>query len=303
MFDLQCPPTDQVVTAGSELEVCGQVNQAPFESSFHADLIAGDSGPSLSPGPSDPQVDMGIENGRFDRQLPPWNGSGDSVILLIRLVEQNGKTDGLAARKLAFEGGPSPSPSPTTPPDVWTPPNAADGKDPRTTALAFVESVLQWNRDRVHAETSSEGHGQAFVQLWNEDMTTTFTPETAESVLLQQADSEWVVFHAESGLFDVTCPSNRQDGLVTSSPVEICGTFSQPPAGWIVQATVEYAESNLQPSEAESSADLPVNGQSFHGYIDLSSTYAGEDVSVKIRVYSGSGATLGIYARRFVNTP
>ena len=303
MFDLQCPSLRQdIIVAGSEQEVCGQVNQAPFEASFHADLVSGDTAsPELSPGPSDPEIDMGIENGRFDGQLPPWNGSGDSVILIVRLVEQNGKTDGLAARKLALEGGSSPSPAAAAPPDqaVWTPANVSDGGDPQTAALAFAENVLQWNRDRVHVETSSESSSQAYVELWNEDMTMTFTPDLATALLLEKGE-QWTVLHAETGLLDITCPSQRQDVIVTSSPVEICGTFSQPPAGWIVQATVEYAASNLQPSEAESSADLPVNGQQVHGWIDLISTYSGEDVSLKIRVYSGTGHTLGLFARRFV---
>ena len=43
--------------------------------------------------------------------------------------------------------------------------------------------------------------------------------------------------------------------------------------------------------------------QNFHGHVPLISTYVGQDVSVQIRVYSGSGALLGMYARRFITTP
>jgi hypothetical protein len=43
-----------------------------------------------------------------------------------------------------------------------------------------------------------------------------------------------------------------------------------------------------------------VRGQDFHGSFKLNATYLDGDVSLQIKVYSGSGTTLGLYARRFV---
>jgi hypothetical protein len=175
--------------------------------------------------------------------------------------------------------------------------------------LAFAQDVMGWDPRRVHVRETTTGTTTEAVDLWNLDMTSTFTPALATTLVMDRSTGVWVVLHVESGLFDVTCPSPRQDVLVTASPggsptiQKVCGTFTQPPAGWIVQATIEQAGSNLQPSKTQSTADVTGSGQEFIGSIRLNSTYAGQDVSLQIRVYSGSGATLGLWARRFVTAP
>jgi hypothetical protein len=199
---------------------------------------------------------------------------------------------------------------------VWYPPinSAAAGADPRAAGLAFAGQVLGWNPDHVHVEVQQASGSQAYVSLWNRDMTTTFTRQTATSLLMEKqqptADSGpmWTVFHAESGLFDVTCPSQRQDVLVATTPpgttggtisVDVCGTFAQPPAGWVVEAGLRYADSNLQSPLVLWSEALSVQGTDFHSQRPLMAPSVHKDISLEIRVYSGSGATLGLYARRF----
>jgi hypothetical protein len=190
---------------------------------------------------------------------------------------------------------------------VWRPidhPQSAN--TPERAALLFAHEIMGWDPARVHLETSTPGGGFTIVRLWNTDMTTTFTPDVGITLTMTPVDALWSVARVESGLFDVTCPSQRQDVIVTTKPdatpgsVPICGRFSQPPAGWVVTATVEYAGSDLHASEAQSSADIPITGRDFRGSIPLTASYAGKDVSVRIEVRSGSGTMLGIYARRFV---
>jgi hypothetical protein len=71
-----------------------------------------------------------------------------------------------------------------------------------------------------------------------------------------------------------------------------------PPAGWSISATIEYAGSELQGSEAQSRADIPVTGSQFRGPLRLIASYLGEDVSLAITVDSGSGHVLGMFAER-----
>ena len=63
-------------------------------------------------------------------------------------------------------------------------------------------------------------------------------------------------------------------------------------------ATVEYAASELQPSEAQNGTNPVIAGRAFKGTIVLTATYADADVTLAIRLFSGSGATLGIDVRR-----
>jgi hypothetical protein len=131
-----------------------------------------------------------------------------------------------------------------------------------------------------------------------------FTPQIAMQIDLQRFANEagsavWVVTRAQSGLMDVRCPPPGQDTLIPGAPVHICGGFSQPPSGWTMNATIEYAASELQPSEAQSGASPVIAGRAFKGTIVLHASYADSDVTLSIRLLSGSGATLGLDARRF----
>jgi hypothetical protein len=181
---------------------------------------------------------------------------------------------------------------------TWIPPQDVDATTPDATALAFASQVLGWRPDRVIDRREGTGD-EALVSMWNEDMTSPLTPGTETTLRMHRGATGWVVLDVTTALFDVTCPSPREDVIVTTEPVEICGTFAQQPSGYIVKATLEYAGSDLNGSEAQSTADIPVQGQTFHGNLDLIATYANSDVTLQIRVYSGSGHTLGLYVRRF----
>jgi hypothetical protein len=124
------------------------------------------------------------------------------------------------------------------------------------------------------------------------------------------AGGSWSVMHAETGVLNVTCPSNMQDGLIITDrngrpTMEICGTLTQSNSGWTVQATVEYADSNLQPSEAESTGEIPVQGTDVHGWLPLNSTYAYPSsnlVSVQVQVLDQNMNVIAEFARTLVTT-
>src|SRR2546423_653965 len=168
-------------------------------------------------------------------------------------------------------------------------------------ALAFASHVLQWAPSRTVVHGSRVAGGHARVTLWNEDMGR-FSPQIGLNVDLQRfsqgAREVWVVTRAQSGLMDVRCPSPRQDVLLPGAPINVCGRLSQPPSGWTMDATVEYAASELQPSEAQNGTNPVIAGRAFKGTIVLTATYADADVTLAIRLFSGSGATLGIDVRR-----
>ena len=244
--------------------------------------------------------------GDYSKQVPYHvDTTQRGTVVVFEASAENGQPVNVVRIPVTLEANPAQPPASGT--TVWRPiDDPSKGGAVDTSALLFAHEIMGWNSSKVHLETSGGGSDGVQVQLWNKDITTQFTPELATTLTMQQVAGMWSVIHASSGLFDVTCPSIRQDVIVTTNPdgspasVPICGTFGRPTAGWVVTATLEYADSDLHASEAQAQADLPVNGQDFRGSIPLTATYVGQDVAVRIEVRSGSGTMLGIYARRFI---
>jgi immunoglobulin-like protein involved in spore germination len=197
--------------------------------------------------------------------------------------------------------------------DVWTPPSS-DATDPQKTAIAFARDVMGWAPDKVHLGPVDSG-SQIALDMWNSDLTSTFTHDTATTLIMHTSPTQggtpaWSVMHAEIGVLDVTCPSNMQDALIPTdrngqSTMEICGTLAQSNPNWTVQATVEYAASNLQPSEAESTGEIPVQGTDVHGWLPLTSTYAypkGSLASLQVQVLDQNKNVIAEFARTLVTT-
>jgi len=194
--------------------------------------------------------------------------------------------------------------------DVWTPPSS-DATDPQKTAIAFARDVMGWAPNDVRIGPIGNAD-QIAVDIWNTSLTSTFTHETATTLVMHTtpAGGSWSVMHAETGVLDVTCPSNMQDALIPTdrngqSTMEICGTLAQSNPNWTVQATVEYAASNLQPSEAESAGEIPVQGTDVHGWLPLTSTYAypkGSLASLQVQVLDQNKNVIAESARTLVTT-
>jgi hypothetical protein len=195
--------------------------------------------------------------------------------------------------------------------DVWIPSSSGDAADPQKTAFAFARDVMGWapNDERVGPIGSGD---QIAVDIWNTSLTSTFTHQTATTLVMHttSAGGSWSVMRVETGVLDVTCPSNMQDGLIITDrngrpTMEICGTLAQSNSGWTVQATVEYPSSNLQPSEAESTGEIPVQGTDVHGWLPLISTYAypkSSLASVQVQVLDQNKNVMGEFARTLVTT-
>jgi hypothetical protein len=173
---------------------------------------------------------------------------------------------------------------------------------PEQTATEFARLIVGWPGDRIRVHDVSTIGDASVVTLWDTGMSATFASNVALVVDLQRIGGMdpplWDVVRVGSGLMRVTCPSPRQDTIQPEAPLEICGELSTPPAGWRISATVEYAGSELQGSEAQSTADIPVTGSQFRGPLSLIASYLGEDVSLAITVDSGSGHVLGMFAER-----
>jgi hypothetical protein len=68
---------------------------------------------------------------------------------------------------------------------------------------------------------------------------------------------------------------------------------------------VEYAASNLQPSEAESTGEIPVQGTDVHGWLPLTTTYAypkGSLASLQVQVLDQNKNVIAEFARTLVTT-
>jgi hypothetical protein len=195
--------------------------------------------------------------------------------------------------------------------DVWIPTSSGDAADPQKTAVAFARDVMGWAPNDVRVGPIGNGD-QIAADIWNTSLTSTFTHATATTLVMHTmpAGGSWSVMHAETGVLNVTCPSNMQDGLIITDrngrpTMEICGTLTQSNSGWTVQATVEYADSNLQPSEAESTGEIPVQGTDVHGWLPLNSTYAYPSsnlVSVQVQVLDQNMNVIAEFARTLVTT-
>jgi hypothetical protein len=226
---------------------------------------------------------------------------------------------------------PGPSPSESTPPSperfpgIWPVANneglsqlSSDvgagrrtyATDPEREAAAFAQQMLLWEQPSVTPlAVTGPGEDSAAMMVSNPAFG---APSGQTSVVLDLrrltgAESEplWVITRAQSGLMDVRCPSPRQDTLlITDSsgsflPQQICGDLSQPPAAdWTVTATLEYAGSELQPSEAQQQAGIGIRGQHFGGMIELTHSFEGDDVALKVVLTAGDGSILGMFAER-----
>ena len=302
---LEHPGIDQTVS--SPVTISGTADV--FEANVSIRIIAGE-GTVIADTYATATCGTGCR-GTYTKDVPyTLDHRETGVIEVFEASAKDGSPLNVVRIPVTLEPSVSSSPLPTTWDGVWRPDyttaGRAAGADPPAAAVAFAQDILGWDPQKVHVEERNPGPNPE-VDLWNTDMTTTFPREIAEILVMKQVDTEWTVWHAESGLFDVTCPSPRADLVATEvngavAPTEICGSFTQAPAGWIVKATLEYSDSSLQPSEAQATADIPVNGRDFHGSIPLTATYGGADVAVMIRVYSGSGAALGVWARRYTTT-
>jgi hypothetical protein len=300
---LEQPEIGDVIT--SPVTISGTANV--FEATVSIRIIAGE-GSLLADTSTTASCGTGCR-GQYSESVPfTVDHRQPGTIMVFESSAETGQPTNVVRIPVTLE--PSSTGQPTEWDGVWRPDytNAGTeaGADPRTAALAFASDILSWDPARVHVEERNPGPNPE-MDLWSLDMTTSFPRDLATVLVMKQVGTEWTVWHAESGLFDVTCPSPRADVLETGAtdgsitPTEICGAFTTPPAGWIVKGTVEYADSSLQPSEAQATADIPVNGRDFHGFVPLTASYGGADVAVMIRVYSGSGATVGVWARRYVS--
>jgi len=173
-----------------------------------------------------------------------------------------------------------------------------------TTAKEFAVRMLGWPSDRVTVEGMADGivyRGvpgvQAIVQ--NADL----GPSTALIVDLEPATAGgrtvWLVVGVQSELFHVLCPPLHQSTLDTSSPLDVCGAVAPTAAvPAIASATVEYIESEMQPSEAQSLAAIKINGVALQGRLQFNAAYANSDVSFVVRLIGSAGTVLAMEARR-----
>jgi hypothetical protein len=176
---------------------------------------------------------------------------------------------------------------------------------PGDEAVAFAEAVLGWSRTDIVTDSTSVSGNEARVVLWNRRMAIAFDPSIAQTVELQRfgailgpPNPVWLVSGASTGLLDVQSPSDRRYVVQPMAPVEVAGDVTQPPAGWILRTTMEYAGSLLQGSEAQTSNDLTLNGPSFDVTLVPTAVYS-DGPTLALRLYSGDGTLLGMWARRF----
>ena len=172
--------------------------------------------------------------------------------------------------------------------------------DPQAAAVRFAEDVMRWDPNQIVVKNHQENDTDATVTLWNQALGE-FSPAIAETVSLTNVGGSriWLVTRAATGLLDVQAPSLRQDTVEPTAPMEVSGTVTRPPAGWIVRTTMEYAASLLQPSEAETSNELTLDGPAFDLTLQPIAVYS-DGPTLALRLFSGDGTLLGMWARRFV---
>jgi len=173
--------------------------------------------------------------------------------------------------------------------------------DPEEAALRFARDIMGWDpADIGFRENVDLLAGTAQVVMWNRRMGN-FSPGIAETVSLSRVGgtSIWLIMRVSTGLLDVQSPSLQQDVVEPSAPLEVTGTVTQPPAGWILRTTMEYAGSLLQPSEAQTSDELTLDGQAFDVTLEPIAVYS-DGPTLSLRLLSGDGTLLGLWARRFV---
>ena len=101
-----------------------------------------------------------------------------------------------------------------------------------------------------------------------------------------------------SGLFHALCPPANHPTLDSSTPLRVCGTVQRAGMAAYASATVEYVESELQASEAQSYVEMQVAGQAFEGRLQFNAAYASSDVAFVVRLVGPDGTVLGMEARR-----
>jgi hypothetical protein len=329
LIDLRCPsPHDVALETRTRLRLCGRLGWTPAEG--HIEAVAYlDSWPTKDdPQPPSVTGEGSIGLPAFDGKLRPLPSGSYFPTLLVRLVDPEGATIAMFARRFSVTpvvtptATPSPVPSPAPSPSIehlagiWPAAteervaqleaDAAAGSDrfarPEDTASEFATSILGWPADRTAVQDVQPGSENAYVVLWNRDMGR-FSPQIGLGVYLQHFAGQeppgvWVVTRVQTGLLDVQCPSPRQDLLEPARPVMICGSLSLPPAGWTMEAIVEPAWSELQGGQGAVAADIPIRHRRFAGTVPLESDFGGQDPVVVIRLFSGDGTTLGFYAVR-----
>src|SRR5205085_9103121 len=82
-------------------------------------------------------------------------------------------------------------------------------------ATLFAQDVMGWDPSKVHVQQQLPGGQWVLVDVWNTDMTSSFTADTATELTLQQENGEWIVINTTSALFDQLSPSNREDVIPT----------------------------------------------------------------------------------------
>ncbi len=176
--------------------------------------------------------------------------------------------------------------------------------DPSTTALRFAQDVMGWDPADVGLRVSGDLlAGTAEVELWNRGMGD-YSPGIAETLSLSRVGGTkiWLVMHVSTGLLDVTSPSEHQDLLPPNAAVEVAGSLGLPPLGWTLTTILEYADSLLQGSEAQTRTDLPLDGLGFDVTLEPNAAYL-DGPTLSLRLVDADGNTLGLYARRFASGP
>jgi len=177
--------------------------------------------------------------------------------------------------------------------------------EPNTEAVYFATHVMHWPRQSVAVHRSTDMGTAASTTIWNRDMSTRYSPRVALNFSFGSPTafpSVWVIERVDSGVLDLQCPSIRQDVLVTGLSQEICGSFSQAPAGSTVKATLSPAGHALQASGDQHTADIPVSGSRFDGTMPVPD-FGGDDAALLVTAYARTGVPLGLWVRRFRTAP
>jgi hypothetical protein len=178
--------------------------------------------------------------------------------------------------------------------------------EPNTEAVHFATHVLHWPKESVAVHDSVDMGGTASATIWNRDMSSSFSADVALNFTFGSPTgfpSVWVIERVASGLFDLQCPSIRQDVLVTGKSQAICGAFSQAPASWTVKATLSPAGTALGSSDGQQTSDIPVSGDRFDGSLPPTPDLHGNDAELVVIAYSGTGSALGAWVRRLQVAP